>query len=185
MIQPELSTEKNGQEAIFSVFRSGRGIFACEGREHTALKGIPARGMGGICLLAARRSGGAACFYPATERLDSPTLGEAFFRPVRSARQGMFLLCVFQGRGLAAALLLPGGRRALFGTEQAGERKRSGRRESRAGAPRVCGVFPHQFLPDSSSCCFFSSSSRRARRSTLPTRDLGSSSRNSNMRGTL
>lgn len=37
----------------------------------------------------------------------------------------------------------------------------------------------------SSSCCFFSSSSRRARRSTLPTMDLGSSSRNSKMRGTL
>ncbi len=37
----------------------------------------------------------------------------------------------------------------------------------------------------SSSRCFFSSSSRRARRSTLPTMDLGSSSRNSKMRGTL
>ena len=62
---------------------------------------------GGMCLLAARRSGGDACVHLAAERLDSPTLGEAFFRPVRSARQGMFLLCVFQGRGLAAALLLP------------------------------------------------------------------------------
>ena len=37
----------------------------------------------------------------------------------------------------------------------------------------------------SSARCFFSSSSRRARRSTLPTMDLGSSSRNSKMRGTL
>ena len=37
----------------------------------------------------------------------------------------------------------------------------------------------------SSSASFFSSSSRRARRRTLPTRVLGSSSRNSNTRGTL
>ena len=41
------------------------------------------------------------------------------------------------------------------------------------------------FSASSSAASFFSSSSRRARRRTLPTRVLGSSSRNSKTRGTL
>ena len=46
-------------------------------------------------------------------------------------------------------------------------------------------LFSVALSASSSAASFFSSSSRRARRSTLPTRVLGSSSRNSKTRGTL
>lgn len=65
----------------------------------------------------------------------------------------------------------------------------AGRRKGKSARRRSFHAFlilrRNQSFFCSSSCCFFSSSSRRARRSTLPTMDLGSSSRNSKMRGTL
>lgn len=65
---------------------------------------------------------------------------------------------------------------------QGGEKGKSARRRS---FHAFLTLRRNQSFFCSSSCCFFSSSSRRARRSTLPTMDLGSSSRNSKMRGTL
>ncbi len=68
-------------------------------------------------------------------------------------------------------------------------RRSAGRRKGKSARRRSFHAFlilrRDQSFFCSSSCCFFSSSSRRARRSTLPTMDLGSSSRNSKMRGTL
>lgn len=65
----------------------------------------------------------------------------------------------------------------------------AGRRKGKSARRRSFHAFlilrRNQSFFCSSSCCFFSSSSRRARRSTLPTMDLGSSSRNSKIRGTL
>ena len=68
------------------------------------------------------------------------------------------------------------------------EKARSGMRRSGQGyqtGGAYSDLFSAALSASISAASFFSSSSRRARRSTLPTRVLGSSSRNSKTRGTL
>ncbi len=115
-----------------------------------------------------------------------PATSSAGRESVFAGRQRVVLWAAFPRRRL---------RSAEGGSHQQAQRillpahRSAGRRKGKSARRRSFHAFlilrRDQSFFCSSSCCFFSSSSRRARRSTLPTMDLGSSSRNSKMRGTL
>lgn len=156
MIRPVLSTEKNGQEAIFSVFRSGRGIFACEGREHTALKGIPARRHGAEYAFWPRAVPGELPVFtvPAASLRSSPDFWESRFPARPSCPAGNASAVRFSGKrtcrkgGLPRPFCCrrnrPGKENAPAGGKAVPERRESAdsSRISSCGIPLPAASFP-------------------------------------------